>query len=68
MLVSDSDRGSRPDERPVFQKHLGTFVEDIWALLTHLGTTVRARPRVHKQFVRRPLCAGRAGDFSEPPG
>ncbi|KAJ1493992.1 Cse1-domain-containing protein [Baffinella frigidus] len=37
VIVEDSDRGSRPDEREVFQKHLGTFVEDIWALLTHLG-------------------------------
>jgi len=37
VIVDDADRGSRPDERPVFQKHLGTFVEDVWALLTHLG-------------------------------
>mmetsp|Transcript_1960 Transcript_1960/g.4575 ORF Transcript_1960/g.4575 Transcript_1960/m.4575 type:complete len:987 (-) Transcript_1960:193-3153(-) len=36
-IVIVEDRSSRSDERPVFQKHLPTFVEDVWALLTHLG-------------------------------
>mmetsp|Transcript_33282 Transcript_33282/g.84031 ORF Transcript_33282/g.84031 Transcript_33282/m.84031 type:complete len:988 (+) Transcript_33282:209-3172(+) len=38
VIVDDSDnRSTRVDERPVFQKHLGTFVEAVWGLLTHLG-------------------------------
>eukprot|EP00282_Hemiselmis_andersenii_P000320 CAMPEP_0114129338 /NCGR_PEP_ID=MMETSP0043_2-20121206/11423_1 /TAXON_ID=464988 /ORGANISM="Hemiselmis andersenii, Strain CCMP644" /LENGTH=980 /DNA_ID=CAMNT_0001222609 /DNA_START=126 /DNA_END=3068 /DNA_ORIENTATION=- len=38
VIVDDTDnRSARVDERPVFQKHLGTFVEAVWGLLTHLG-------------------------------
>mmetsp|Transcript_82019 Transcript_82019/g.220246 ORF Transcript_82019/g.220246 Transcript_82019/m.220246 type:complete len:988 (-) Transcript_82019:468-3431(-) len=37
VVVDDSNRSSRSDERPVFQKHLGTFVQDVWGLLTKLG-------------------------------
>lgn len=38
VIVDDSDnRSARVDERPVFQKHLGTFVEAVWGLLTQLG-------------------------------
>mmetsp|Transcript_53150 Transcript_53150/g.108402 ORF Transcript_53150/g.108402 Transcript_53150/m.108402 type:complete len:986 (-) Transcript_53150:196-3153(-) len=37
VIVDDGNRSSRVDERPVFEKHLPTFVEDVWALLTHLG-------------------------------
>jgi len=38
VIVDDSDnRSSRVDERPIFQKHLGTFVEAVWGLLTQLG-------------------------------
>ncbi len=38
VIVDDSDnRSSRVDERPVFQKHLGIFVEAVWGLLTQLG-------------------------------
>ena len=37
VVVEDSDRSAKPDERVVFQKHLQTFVEAVWGLLTNLG-------------------------------
>jgi len=37
VVVEDSDRSSKPDERAVFQKHLQIFVEAVWGMLTNLG-------------------------------
>jgi exportin-2 (importin alpha re-exporter) len=37
VVVEDSDRSAKPDERIVFQKHLQIFVEAVWGLLTNLG-------------------------------
>lgn len=37
VVVEDSDRSAKPDERIVFQKHLQVFVEAVWGLLTNLG-------------------------------